>query len=226
MGCRRIPEDESSGPLILPFSKTFSPRFLNLRSLPLALIAGQVAPFPHALLVVIVLVRDPAPHERRLAAADVDVLVQDLRRRLRHRHLLRNLHLLVHRGSRVLVDALELLLGGDFPVEQLLLEARDGVLRRAHALDLLARAVRGARVGHGVPAVAVGDVFEDQGPVAFGGVFLAVLDGGFDGEDVHAVDFEAGDVLAAFVVFGQGGGAVGGGAHAIFVVWEGRSISW
>ena len=72
-----------------------------------------------------------------------------------------------------------------------------------------------------MPAVAVRDVFEDQGPVAFGREFFAVLDGGFDGEDVHAVDFEPGDVLAAFVVFGEGGGAVGGGTHAVFVVWEG-----
>lgn len=69
-----------------------------------------------------------------------------------------------------------------------------------------------------MPAVAVGDVLEDERAVAFGGVLFAVLDGGFDGEDVHAVDFEAGDVLAAFVVFGESGGAVGGGAHAVFVV--------
>ena len=68
-------------------------------------------------------------------------------------------------------------------------------------------------------AVAVGDVFEDEGPVAFGGVLFAVLDGGFDGEDVHAVDFEAGDVLAAFVIFGERGGSVGSGAHTVFVVW-------
>ena len=69
-----------------------------------------------------------------------------------------------------------------------------------------------------MPAVAVGDVFEDQGPVAFGGVSFAVLDGRFDGEDVHAVHFEAWDVLPAFVIFGEGGGAVGGGTHAVFVV--------
>ena len=50
-------------------------------------------------------------------------------------------------------------------------------------------------------AVAVCDVFEDQGAVAGDGVGFAVLDGGFDGEDVHAVDFEAGDVLSTFVVF-------------------------
>ena len=49
-------------------------------------------------------------------------------------------------------------------------------------------------------------------------VFFAVLDGGFDGEDVHSVDFETGDVLASFIVFGQSGSTVGGGAHAVFVV--------
>lgn len=68
-------------------------------------------------------------------------------------------------------------------------------------------------------AVAIGDVFEDEGAVAGGGVGFGVFDGGFDGEDVHPVDFEAGDVLAAFVVFGEGGGAVGGGAHAVFVIF-------
>lgn len=94
-------------------------------------------------------------------------------------------------------------------------------------MDLLAGAVRGARVGHGVAAVAVGDIFEDEGPVAGEVEGFAVFDCGFDGEDVHAVDFEAGDVLAAFVVFRQGGGAVGGGAHAVFVVCvEGDLGQW
>ena len=218
----------------LLFQRSFYPFFFStyltylpthLRSLPLALIASQVAAFPNTLFVIVILVRDPTPHERGLAAADVNVLVEDLGRRLRHGHLLRNLDFLVDRGAGVLVEALELLLRGDFPVEQLLLESRDGVLRRAHALNLLTRAVRRARVGHGVAAVAVGDVLEDQGPVAFARVLLAVLDGGFDGEDVHTVDFEAGDVLAALVVFGQGGGAVGGGAHAVLVVWEEWRVS-
>ena len=67
-------------------------------------------------------------------------------------------------------------------------------------------------------AVAVGDVLKDEGPMAFGGVFFAVLDSGFDGEDIHPVDFEAGDILTAFVVFGKSGGSVGGGTHAVFVV--------
>ena len=50
-------------------------------------------------------------------------------------------------------------------------------------------------------AIAVSNVFEDQRAVAGDRVFFAVLDGGFHGENVHAVDFEAGDILAAFVVF-------------------------
>ena len=79
-------------------------------------------------------------------------------------------------------------------------------------------AVGGARVGHGVASVAVGDVFVDEGALAGGAVLLAVLDGGLDGEDVHAVDLQAGDVLAALVVVGDGRGAVGGSAHAVLVV--------
>ena len=193
---------------------------MYLRSQPLTLVATQVTPLPDTLLVVVILVGDPPPQELGLAAPDIDILIEDLGRRLGHGHLLRHLDLLVDVRPGFLVDALELLLRRDLPVEQLLLEARDGVLGRAHALDFLAGAVRGAGVGHGVPAVAVRDVFEDQGAVAFGGVLLSVLDGGFDGEDVHAVDFEAGDVLAALIVFGQGGGAVGGSTHAVFVVWE------
>lgn len=211
--------------LLFMVEQTAKACLINLRRLPLALKATQIALLPHTLLIVVILVRNPTPHELGLAAPDIDILVEDLGRRLRRRHLLRNLDLFVHGRSRFLVDALQLLFRGDFPVEQFLLEARDGVLGRAHALDLLARAVRGARVGHGVAAVAVGDVFEDQGAVAFGGVFFAVLDGGFDGEDIHAVDFEAGDVLSAFVVFGKSGGAVGGGTHTVLVVWEDGSVS-
>lgn len=203
-----------------PSRTTPTSSILYLRSQPLTLIATQITPLPYTLLVVVILVGGPPPQKFGLAAPDIDVLIEDLSCRLRYGHLLRHLDLLVNVRSGFLVDALELLLRRDLPVEQLLLEARDGVLGRAHALDFFAGAVRGTGVGHGVPAVAVRDVFEDQGAMAFGGVFLAVLDGGFDGEDVHAVDFEAGDVLAALVVFGQGGGAVGGGTHAVFVVWK------
>ncbi len=74
-------------------------------------------------------------------------------------------------------------------------------------------------------AIAVGDVFEDEGAMAGGGVGFGVFDGGFDSEDVHAVDFEAGDVLAALIVLGEGGGTVGGGAHAVFVVFRGKKVS-
>ena len=203
-----------------PSRKTPTSSILYLRSQPLTLIATQITPLLDTLLIVVVLVGDPPPQKLRLAAPDIDILVENLGRRLGHSHLLRDLDLLVNGRTRFLIDALQLLLRRDLPVEQFLLEARDGVLGRAHALDFLAGAVRGAGVGHGVSTVAVRDVLEDQGAVAFGGVFLAILDRGFDGEDVHAVDLEAGDVLAALVVFGQGGGAVGSGTHAVFVVWK------
>jgi hypothetical protein len=81
-----------------------------------------------------------------------------------------------------------------------------------------AYAVGCARVGHGVASVSVGDIFVDERTLAGGGVFLAVLDGSLDSEDVHAVDLETGDVLTALVVVGDGGGAVGRSAHAVLVV--------
>jgi hypothetical protein len=79
-------------------------------------------------------------------------------------------------------------------------------------------AVGCAGVGHGVASVAVGDVFVDEGTLAGGAVLLSVLDGGLDGEDVHAVDLQTGDVLAALVVLGDGRRAVGSGTHAVLVV--------
>ena len=68
-------------------------------------------------------------------------------------------------------------------------------------------------------SVAVGDVFEDEGPVAGDGVAFTVFDGRFDGEDVHSIHFQPGDVLAAFIVFGKSSGAGGCGAHTVFVVY-------
>ena len=66
--------------------------------------------------------------------------------------------------------------------------------------------------------VSVGDVFVDQRTLASSCVFLAVLDGGLDGEDVHAVDLQARNVLATLVVVGDGRRAVGSGTHAVLVV--------
>ena len=49
-------------------------------------------------------------------------------------------------------------------------------------------------------AVTVGDIFEDERTMAVNGVLFTVLDSGFDGEDVHTVNLEAGNVLATFIV--------------------------
>lgn len=155
-------------------------------------------------LIVVILIRRPSPHELRLAPPHIDILIQHLARRLREIHLLGLRDLRIDRVARLLIDALELLLVRDAPLEDLVLQARDRVLRAAHALNLLARAVGGAGVGHGVAAVAVGDVFEDEGAVAGNRVGFGVRDGGFDGEDIHAVYLKTWDVLAALVVVGEG----------------------
>lgn len=91
------------------------------------------------LRVVKVLLWYPAAHERGLGAADVNVLEEVLGRRLGGLHLLGLGDLGVDVRARVLVDGLELVLGRDAPVEQFQLEARNGVLCAAHALDFFAR---------------------------------------------------------------------------------------
>lgn len=138
--------------------------------------------------VVEVLLGHTAAEELGLGATDVDVLEENLGGGFGCGHGLGLSDLGVDVGAGLLVDGLELLLGGDLPLEQLLLEAGDGVLGAAHALDLLTCAVGGAGVRHGVTTVTVGDVLVDKGTLAGVAPLLTVLDGGLDGEGVHAVD--------------------------------------
>jgi hypothetical protein len=171
------------------------------------------------LRVVEVLLRHTTAEELGLGATDVDVLEEDLRGGVGRGHGLGLSDLGVDVGAGLLVEGLELLLGRDLPLEQLLLEAGDGILGAAHALDLLTCAVGGAGVGHGVTTVAVGDVLVDKRTLAGVAPFLTVLNGGFDGEGVHAVNLETRNVLTTLVVLGECGRAVGGGTHTVLVVW-------
>lgn len=167
-----------------------------------------------------VLICRPAPDERWLRSLHIDVLKQDAGNRLWLRHSLSDSALLVHVASGLLVDGLELFLRRDVPFENVLLEARDGVVCAAHALDLLAGTVGGTGVGHGVASVPVGDILEHEGSVAGIRPLLAVLNGGLDSEAVHAVDLETGNVLSTLVVVRQGRGTGRGGTHTILVVCE------
>ena len=170
------------------------------------------------LRVVEVLLGHAATEELGLGATDVDVLEEDLGGGVGSGHGLGLSDLGVDVGAGLLVEGLELLLSGDLPLEQLLLEAGDGVLGAAHALDLLTCAVGGAGVGHGVTTVAVGDVLVNKGTLAGVAPLLTVLDGGLDGEAVHAVDLKTRDVLTTLVVLGESGRAVGGSTHTVLVV--------
>ena len=67
-------------------------------------------------------------------------------------------------------------------------------------------------------SVALRDIFQNKGTMALNGVFFAILDSSFDGQYVHAIDFETGYILATLVVFGQSSGTVGGSTHAVLVV--------
>jgi len=65
--------------------------------------------------------------------------------------------------------------------------------------------VCGTGVGHGVSSVTVGDVFVDKRALASGSILLSVLDSGLDGEDIHTVNLQTGDVLSTLVVVGESG---------------------
>jgi hypothetical protein len=90
------------------------------------------------LLVVKVLLGDTATEVLGLRATDVDVLEQNLGGGVGSGHGLGFLDFGVDALACLLVDGLELGLGGDFPIQNLLLEAGDGVLGAAHALNFLA----------------------------------------------------------------------------------------
>ena len=170
-------------------------------------------------LVVEGLVHSAAPHPSGLAATDIDILVQNALGVVGNGHGLGGGDLLVDVSTGGLVQGLELILGHDVPVKDVLLKAGNGVVGAAHALDLFTATVGGTRVGHGVTSVTVGNVLEDQRAVAAGGVFLGVLDGSLGGKDIHGVDLQTGDVLTTLVVVGQSGGTSGGGTHTILVVY-------
>lgn len=164
------------------------------------------------------LVSGAATDPLRLGALEVGVGEQDLRGSLRDGGGLGILDLLVDDGTDLLLDALDVLLRADIEVEETLLHAGDDVAVGAHLLDLLTRTVGGAGVRHGVAAVTVGLVLENDGAVASEAELTGELGAGIDGEHVHGVHLETRDVLATLVELREGRGARGRGAHTVLVV--------
>ncbi|RUP43645.1 hypothetical protein BC936DRAFT_136914 [Jimgerdemannia flammicorona] len=83
---------------------------------------------------------------------------------------------------------LDLCLGRHAEVKDPLLQAGDGVACRAHVLDLLTRTISGARIGHGVTTVAIGDHLNHDRALAGTSPLLGVTARLAHGEDVHAVN--------------------------------------
>lgn len=155
-------------------------------------------------------------HERRLGALVVDIRPQVLELRLGRR--LRLLDRLVHRRLRLLVDPLQVVLAREPPLLDVAHQPADRVLRTPHPLDLLARAVRRARVRHRVPAVAVRDELEQQRALARRDPLARVAHALHHRDDVHPVHLQAGDGVATREVGRVGRGALRGGAHPVLVV--------
>mmetsp|Transcript_28048 Transcript_28048/g.39948 ORF Transcript_28048/g.39948 Transcript_28048/m.39948 type:complete len:392 (-) Transcript_28048:1159-2334(-) len=122
-----------------------------------------------------------------------------------------------------LLDLLELVRSGQAVVHQQLLHVVNGVPGRAHAAHLLAGAVGGARVGHGVAVVAIRVELHEHGSVAAGAVLAHHGHALTHRQHVHAVHADAGDRAAAHrVVQVVAGRAVRGRAHAVVVVLDGE----
>ena len=136
-------------------------------------------------------------------------LVVDIRPEVVHIRFGRSFSLLdglVDLGLGLLVNGLELLLGGKTPVLDVFLETTDGVLGAAHLLDFVTGTVGGTGIGHtlggiGTPieddcpvknsrmtTVTVGDEFHEKRALAFGNPLFCELDALVDGDDVHSVD--------------------------------------
>ena len=129
-------------------------------------------------------------------------------------------NLLLHLLPDALLNVLELLGGGKAGIDHGLLNELQRIAGGSGEGNLLAVAVGGAGIGHGVAVVAVCHHLDVHGPVTGGGEFADELHALLDGQDVHAVDADAGDVVAHLVVVRVGGVAVDGGTHAVLVVFD------
>lgn len=169
-------------------------------------------------LVVVSLLRGSSSHPLGLAAGDVNVVKQGLEVGLGHRGSLGFLDLVIDKDLGITVKLLELLLGEDIPLENVLAETLDGILGGTHVLDLVTSAVSRTGVRHGVSSVTVGDELHDKRSLSRHGVLLGKGGSLLHGQDVHAVDLDTGDVLSTLVVLGKSGTAGRGGTHSVLVV--------
>eukprot|EP00968_Pinguiococcus_pyrenoidosus_P021420 scaffold2785_cov291-Pinguiococcus_pyrenoidosus.AAC.1 len=149
---------------------------------------------------------------------DVDVLVQVIELRLRT--LLRLDQRLLDVFSKLLLHGLALVGGGHVVVNEDVLDVLNGILGLAVLLDLLAGTIRRARIGHGVPVVAIRVHLHEHGPVPAGAELADHLHALLDRQHVHAVNLEAGNVVAHGVVVDVRRAALRAGAHAILVVLD------
>lgn len=134
------------------------------------------------------------------------------------RAVLSKLHSVLDLRLCVLLDLLPLVLGDEILLLQEAVEGGDGVAM-APLLNFGLGAVE-LSVEHGVGSIAVGLGLEELGALAVADGIHSLFHGGFDGENVHAVDDFGGHTLADGLGGDVGDGLVQGerGAHAVVVV--------
>jgi hypothetical protein len=113
--------------------------------------------------------------------------------------LLDLLNISVDTSSNLLLDVLELSLGGPAVFKEQLSNDLDGVSVGANFVDLLSGSVGDTGVRHGVTMVTIGDEFDEQGTVAINAPLLGELNCLTNNENVLAIDFESWDEIATSV---------------------------
>mmetsp|Transcript_16470 Transcript_16470/g.28240 ORF Transcript_16470/g.28240 Transcript_16470/m.28240 type:complete len:533 (-) Transcript_16470:376-1974(-) len=124
----------------------------------------------------------------------IHILEHGLQRRLRPR--LRRLHGTQHGNALLVLDARDIVLVRPSEMLEKAFEPQYGIGDVGGVLHLVGVAISRAVVGGAVMALAVGHGFDHDGGGGFEGKFASLGDGGVDGEDVVAVDADAGHAVS------------------------------
>ena len=113
--------------------------------------------------------------------------------------LLDLLNVSVDTSSNLLLDILELSLGGPAVFEEQLSHDLDRVSIGADLVDLLSGSVGDTGVRHGVTMVTISDKFDEHGTVSINTPLLGELNCLTNNENILAIDFESWDEIATSV---------------------------
>lgn len=113
--------------------------------------------------------------------------------------LLDLLNISVDTSSNLLLDVLELSLGGPAVFKEQSSHNLDGVSVGADFVDLLSGSVGDTGVRHGVTMVTIGDKFDEKGTVAINAPLLGELNCLTNNKDVLTIEFKSWNLITTSV---------------------------